>query len=295
MELSNQIEQSTLGDDVNIPHHERIKDAAFRRAVDLLDTGDIEGLRNHLIDHPGIVHQRVTFQGGNYFKNPALLEFVAENPIRRGTLPTNIVAVTKVILEAGSRTDQSVLDETLGLVCSGRVPRECGVQLPLIDLLCAYGSDPDSAMPAALVHGEFDAVNVLIRQGASLDLSVAAALGQTEDAGRLLAVSGGEDRHRALALAAQFGHIEIVLLLVNAGEDPNRYNPVGAHTHSTPLHQAALAGHIEIVRLLVERGARLDSKDTLFEGTPADWAKYAGKTEVEEYLRLQETKSGKRE
>ena len=278
---------------MNIPHHERITDAAFRRAVDLLDTGDVEGLRNYLREHPGIVHQRVTFHGGNYFNNPALLEFIAENPIRRGTLPAKIVAVTKVILEATWRTDQSVLDETLGLVCSGRVPRECGVQLPLIDLLCAYGSDPDSAMPDALVHGEFDAVNELIRQGARLDLSVAAALGQTEDAGQLLTASGGEDRHRALALAVQFGHIEIVRLLVDGGEDPNRYNPEGAHAHSTPLHQAALAGYIEIVRLLVEGGARLDSKDTLFEGTPADWAKYAGKTDVEEYLRRQETNNRK--
>jgi hypothetical protein len=40
-----------------------------------------------------------------------------------------------------------------------------------------------------------------------------------------------------------------------------------------------------VVRLLVERGARLDWKDTMFGGTPADWAAHAGKTEVEEYLR----------
>jgi ankyrin repeat protein len=78
-----------------------------------------------------------------------------------------------------------------------------------------------------------------------------------------------------------------VRLLIEAGEDPSRYNPVGCHSHSTPLHQAALAGHLEVVRLLVERGARMDLKDTLFQGTPGGWAKHAGKTEVEEYLRLQ--------
>ena len=44
-------------------------------------------------------------------------------------------------------------------------------------------------------------------------------------------------------------------MLLNAGEDPSRYNPVGCHAHSTPLHQAALAGHIGVVRLLVQRGA----------------------------------------
>jgi ankyrin repeat protein len=51
--------------------------------------------------------------------------------------------------------------------------------------------------------------------------------------------------------------------LLDAGEDPNRYNPEGTHAHSTPLHQAALAGHKAVVQLLIERGARLDIQDTV--------------------------------
>jgi ankyrin repeat protein len=101
----------------------------------------------------------------------------------------------------------------------------------------------------------------------------------------LLADASSEDRHLALTLAADFGHVEIVRLLLNAGEDPNRYNPVGGHSHTTPLHQAAGRGHDEVVRLLVERGARLDLKDILWRGTPADWARHAGNTEIEAYLR----------
>ena len=85
--------------------------------------------------------QHVIFEGGNYFRNPTLLEFVAENPTRRGTLPDKIVQVTKVILDAG--TTQTALDETLLLVCQRRVARESSVQLPLIDLLCDYGADPN--------------------------------------------------------------------------------------------------------------------------------------------------------
>ena len=42
----------------------------------------------------------MVFEGGNYFRNPTLLEFIAENPIRRGTLPENIAEVAKVILDA---------------------------------------------------------------------------------------------------------------------------------------------------------------------------------------------------
>ena len=73
-------------------------------------------------------------------------------------------------------------------------------------------------------------------------------------------------------------------LLLDAGEDPNRYNPVGCHAHSTPLHQAALAGHLDVVRLLVERGARLDLRDIHHRGTPLDWAKHAGRAAVSRHL-----------
>jgi hypothetical protein len=77
------------------------------------------------------------------------------------------------------------------------------------------------------------------------------------DAARLLPSAGAEARRRALSLAAQHGNAEIVRLLLDAGEDPNRYNLEGNHAHSTPLHQAVLEGHETVVRLLVDRGARL--------------------------------------
>jgi len=283
--LKAHIEKPALSDQLHLPHHERIEDATFRRAVDLLDRGDVSGLRAHLDQHPKLVHQHVTFEGGNYFRNPTLLQFVAENPVRHGTLPDNIVQVAKVILDAGG--EPSAWNETLMLVSTGSVPRQCGVQLPLIDLLCDYGADPNRALHPAALHGELEALRALIERGGRIDLPVAAALGRIEDAGRLLAVANGEDRHLALTLAADFGHVEIVRLLLDAGENPNRYNPVGGHSHTTPLHQAAGGGHEEVVRLLVDRGARLDLKDILWRATPADWARHAGRTEIEAYLRRQ--------
>ncbi len=284
--LKAHVEKPTPIAEHNLPRHERIQDAVFRRAVDLLDAGDTAGLRTHLKQHPNLARQRVVFEGVNYFRNPTLLEFVAENPIRHGSLPGNIIAITKGILDAGA--EQATLNETLMLVCSGRVPRECRVQLPLIDLLCDQGADPSSAMRAALGNGEFEAVNALIQRGVRIDLPLAAALGRSEDVPRLLPGADPDDRHRALALASQFGHLEIVCALLDAGEDPDRYNPVGTHSHSTPMHQAALAGHGPVVRLLVERGARVDMKDILWQGTPADWAEHAGNTELEAYLRAQQ-------
>ncbi len=284
--LKRHIEKPTLSDRLNLPHHERIEDAAFRRAVELLDAGDAAGLRDYLREHPKLAQQRVVFEGGNYFRNPTLLEFVAENPVRRGRLPDNIVEVARVILDAG--VERSALNETLMLVATGSVAREYRVQVPLIDLLCDRGADANSATHAAALHGEFEALRALIGRGARIDLPVAAALGRSEDARRLLADANAEDRHLALTLAADFGHVEIVRLLLDAGEDPDRYNPVGGHSHTTPLHQAAGRGHEEVVRLLVERGARLDLKDILWRGTPADWARHAGRTEIEAYLRERE-------
>ncbi len=287
--LKRSVENPDSADNLNLPFHERIRDSVFRRAVDLLDAGDLEGLSAHLRTHPNLVHQRLTFNGGNYFQNVSLLEFVAENPIRHAKLPGNIVEIARLILEAGAKNNRTALDQTLGLVCSGQVPRECGVQIPLIDLLCDYGADPNRGMPAA--HGEFDAAQALIRRGARVDLPVVAALGQFEEARRLLPSATAEDRHRALALSAQFGHSEIVGLLLDAGEDPDRYNPPGSHGHSTPLHQAALAGHEAIVRMLVERGARLDVRDTMWQGTPEGWALHGGNARVADYLRAQMERS----
>ena len=281
--LKRRVEKPVCADDLSLPHHERIEDPVFRRAVDLLDTGDVEGLRAHLAAHPEVTRQRVLFEGGNYFRNPTLLEFIAEDPIRHGILPANITVVARVILDAGAKNDQAAVDAALGLVCSGCVPRQCGVQMPLIDLLCSYGANADKAMPAAF--GEFEAAHGLIRNGAQITLPVAAALGRIGDMRDLLPAASADDRHRGLALASQFGHAEIVRMLLDAGEDPSRYNPVGCHSHSTPLHQAALAGHADVVRLLVERGARLDVKDTMWQGTPAGWARHEGRTEVEKYLR----------
>ena len=282
--LKRHIEKPALADRLDLPHHERIEDPVFRRAVDLLDAGDVAGLARHLKAHPGLARQRVLLEGGNYFRNPSLLEFIAENPTRHGKLPKNIVDIAKVILDAGAET--AAINEALGLVATGRVPRECGVQAALIDLLYDHGADTNSATEAAALHGVFNSVRALLARGARLTLPVAAALGKSEDALRLLRAANRDERHLALTLSALLGHVEIVRLLLDAGEDPNRYN--SGHSHSTPLHEAAGAGHEDVVRLLVERGARPDLKDVLWHGTPAGWARHAGRIELAEYLERQQ-------
>ncbi len=162
------------------------------------------------------------------------------------------------------------------------------MQAPLIELLCGYGADPNHASRVAAIYAQLDAIHALLRAGARFTLPLATIMGRVEDARRLIAEADDDDRQWAMAIAAQYGDVEIMRLLLDAGVDPNRYNPLGGHSHSTPLHQAAGSGHLAVVRLLVERGANLDWKDTMWDATPAEWAQHEGKAEVEAYLREQE-------
>lgn len=268
---------------LDLAAHERIDDPEFRRAVDLMDAGDVEGLRERLRRNPGLVRQRVTLPGGNYFQHPSLLEFIAENPTRYGKLPKNAAEVARVVLDAGAREDREALDSALDLVASSRVTRESGVRDALIDVLCEYGANPNAAIRSSLLYGEFEAVERLLQRGASMTLIAAAALGGTAGVRRLVHISNDEDRRLALALAAQHGRVEAVRALLDAGVDPNGFTP-GGHSHATAMHQAALGGHDEIARLLLDAGARADVADVLFNGTPAGWAAHNGHGELARLL-----------
>jgi hypothetical protein len=189
----------------------------------------------------------------------------------------------------------------MGMVVSSDHPAKAGLQVPLIELLLDFGAAIEgrgtskwgAPLLTALTFGISDAAKVLAQRGARIDLPAAAGLGLMDDAARLLPFADAEARHRALSLAAQHGHPEIVRLLLDAGEDPNRYNLEGNHAHSTPLHQAVLTGNEAVVRLLVERGARLDTRDTVWQGTPLGWALYGGgKAQAEMAERLRSLGAG---
>jgi hypothetical protein len=255
-----------------IPLEDQILDPVFREAVRSIDRGDAASLHRMLVDHPSLVRQKVFYHDGDYFGQPGLLQFVAENPVRHESMP-HAVEVATVILDAGAT--QRYINATLGLIGSGRVAREHGVQVPLIHLLCERGADFRGDLRSALVHGEFEAVEALLNLGAPMTLPIAAATGRLEAFNRLMPTASRDDRHLAVSLTAQFGRSDILRRLLEMGEDPNRYNLPGAHAHSTPLHQAVINGHGETVKLLLDHGARPDIPDTLFHGTAHGWALYA--------------------
>jgi len=98
-----------------------------------------------------------------------------------------------------------------------------------------------------------------------------------------------------LAMAAQHGRVDAVRVLLEGGADPNRYSPVGGHSHATPLHQAVAGAHTEVVRLLLARGARLDIRDIHHGATPADWAEHFGHVDLARDLQARDTETTTRQ
>lgn len=274
----------------------------FECAVEAVIDGDVPALRRLLRENPGLAWARSTRVAP--FDPPrheaALLHYVAANGVEgyRQRTPANAVEVATMLLDAGA--DPNALASMYGgrcsalslLVSSGH-PAKAGLQAALAELLIDRGASLDplgegnwtSPLMTALVFGYGETAEAMVRKGAAVrSLAEAAGLGRIGEVRARLDSASAEDRHRALAIAAQLGQTAMVEMLLAAGEDPNRFNPAGFHAHSTPLHQAALAGHVETVRVLVEHGARTDIEDKIWHGTPLGWARHAGKSEVERFL-----------
>jgi ankyrin repeat protein len=283
---------------------------AFESAVQAVIGGDLAALGAALERAPGLVSARSTRRTCHDppEHRSTLLHYVAANGVEgyNQRSPPNAVAVATLLLESGAEPDALARMyggecTTLSLLVSSSPPAEAGVQLGLVHTLLDHGAAIDgrgsgewrSPLWTALVFGCVSVAEVLVARGARVDgIALAAGLGRVADVRDRLGSADARSRHAALALAAQLGHAPVVRVLIDAGVDPDRYNPQGLHSHATPLHQAALAGHAEVVRLLVERGARLDLRDELWDSTPLGWAVHGQQTAVAEYLREHRNASG---
>ena len=277
--------------------------ARFEEAVEAVISGDAATLsrllREDPVAGPRPLDPRELFRSAGASRHAAALP----RRQRRRRLPAAVADECRRDREAparGRRRSQCPAgfvrrtEHDMALLVSSSPPKDAGVQVPLIDVLVDYGAtiapsgegNWTSPIETALVFNMCEAADALVKRGAPIDtLAAAAGLGRLEDVRRMLPSADANDRHRAVALAAQCGHADVLAALIDAGEDPNRFNPPGTHSHSPPLHQAIAAGHLNVVKLLVERGARLDIKDTIYESTPLGWAVYMGRTEIAALLR----------
>lgn len=274
----------------------------FETAVEAVINGDTTALRSLIAMHPALVGARSTRITCH---DPAvhgatLLHYLSANGVEgyRQRSPANAVEIARLLLDAGAEVDSLAgmyggQCTPLSMLMSSSPPAAAGVQVPLVRTLLDHGAAVDgmgesrwrSPLLTALSFGFGEAAEAVAARGASVDrLSIAAGLGRIDACRALLTQASGVERHEALALASINDRVDVVALLLDAGEDPDRCNPDGMHAHQTPLHGAALSGHLALVQLLVSRGARLDIRDALWHGTPLGWARHSGQDAVVAYL-----------
>jgi hypothetical protein len=102
---------------------------------------------------------------------------------------------------------------------------------------------------------------------------IAAALGDVASLPALLAKADSKGVQDAFGLAIINRRLDAARMALEAGADVNGSFPV--HSHGTALHQAAADDDGDIVTFLIARGARLDTRDELWDGTPLEWALHA--------------------
>jgi len=265
-----------------------IRDPRFRAAVKAIHAGDVAALNGLLDRNPELLHERAIEPDcypQDYFRDPKLFWFIANNPTLMRKVPANIVDVGWAMIARGA--EEADLNYTLELIMSSGSLED--QQAALMTLLVDAGAIATPAsVRVALAHWELAPILLLLARGMAMTAPIAAALGRTQALSALLAEASPDDRQEALGLAVINRQVDAARLCLDAGADPNAFLPV--HRHSVPLHQAAINDDVELMKLLVERGARLDIRDTLWDGTPLGWAVHNKKAKAEAYLRSQLTK-----
>jgi ankyrin repeat protein len=102
-------------------------------------------------------------------------------------------------------------------------------------------------------------------------------------------------RGTPLIWAAVGNCVETVAWLLDHGADIDQKATFGGATHGqgvTALQMAAQYGYMPVVKLLVERGADLTLKDDLYHATATRMAEYFGQDAVLEYLRSRAVRIG---
>jgi hypothetical protein len=251
-------------------------DPTFRAAIDAIHTGDAVRLTRLLDAQPRLLHDRIlgpqvyrAAKRASYFRDPKLFWYVANNPTLMERMPSNIVEIAQIMIDRGvERVD---LDYTLELVMTSGAAREQGRQAALVRTLRAAGAIPSrTAIVSAAAHGERDILRSLTADGEPVTALTAAALGEDTILREHLATATPDDIQLAFGLAVINRAVASARIALDAGAEINAFLPV--HEHSTALHQAAVNDDVAMIDLLLARGARIDARDKLWDGTPLDWA-----------------------
>ena len=219
---------------------------------------------------PDIYRRIERFQ---YFLDPKLVWFVANNPTLVERMPPNMPDLAQLMIERGAKAAD--LDYTLELVMTGSAAREACLQRPLMSVLLDAGATASTrAVEMTAAHRELDALEVLVERGRRICVRLAAAFGDLDALRASLRDANLADVQSAFGLAAINERIGAVRLTIEAGADVNAFLPI--HVHGTALHQAAGGTNTELIALLLDFGARRETRDRLWDATPLEWAHHGG-------------------
>ena len=254
-------------------------------AADAIVAGDEEMLSALLRKDPSLVKARSLRE-----HHSTLLHYCSANGVEdyRQKTPQNIVAIARILLDAGAEVNAESEaygggSTALGLTATSVHPERAGVQIALMELLLDRGATIEkpggvSAVAACLRNGREMAAQFLAGKGARLDLEGAAGLGELAEVKRFFTDSGAQlptataqQRADGFKWACGFGRTSVVEFLLEHGMDANASL---SDDGQTGLHWAAVGGHPEIAKMLLERGADVNARETGYGGAPVGWAVY---------------------
>ena len=267
--------------------------STFEQAADAIVNGDLPTLERLLRADPALVRARSDRE-----HRATLLHYVSANGVEsfRQKTPKNILAITRLLLDAGAEVDAEADvygggATAFALTVTSAHPRQAGVQNDLADLLLEHGARLDPGIVHyCLVNGCPEAAAHLADLGAPVGFVDAAGIGRLEVIRQTFEAPDTvpeQDRASAMVMAAWYGQREVIGLLLEKGVDP------GARTAKdgrTALHVAAYQGNVELVEFLIKHGAPLDVTDKEFGTPPVVWALHAwlkeNRPDAEAYKRV---------
>jgi ankyrin repeat protein len=244
----------------------------FEAAADAIVNGDLATLKRLLREEPKLVRASSTREHGS-----TLLHYASANGVEgyRQKTPKNIVAITEMLLNAGSEVDATANVygggcTTLGLAATSVHPERAGVQEALLQTLLDHGArleqppiagNKQSILVACLANGRPKAAEFLASRGAPLDLQGAAALGRLdvvknffdEDGGLKSSVTKGQ-LNEGFLFACGNGRNSVIEFMLKKGVDLAAQRGDG----QTGLHWAVIGGHPDTVKLLLRHNAPLE-------------------------------------
>ncbi|MCA9816664.1 MAG: ankyrin repeat domain-containing protein [Candidatus Obscuribacterales bacterium] len=264
----------------------------FTEALNAIRAGETENLSSILAKNPPLAEE--LDQEGKY----KLLHYLALP--HQGKFPSKEAESLKILLADSSRISEEDRKKLLQLAAAN------GRELLLRACLEAGINADTETLHAALDAGETALAKTLCNDAVEMDFLSAAGLG---DIDALASYFDGSNNLRLaddqvidfgtlamtralvepLIVACKNGQMEAAFFLIKKGADLNYFEvnegkDRKVNLEASGLHWASRYGHYELVKFLINYGARIQSRDTLEDKTPAQWAEEAGHENIRLYL-----------